>query len=463
MICPRCGSSVSIKKNKCDGCGEDITIYKKIVCASNSFYNLGLSKAKVRDLSGAIISLKKSLQLNKKNTLARNLLGLVYFEMGESVSALTEWVISKHFQEKDNDADEYISAVQSNPSKLETLNQAVKKYNSALISAKQGNDDLAIIQLKKVVSLNPRFIRAYHLLILLYLQKGEKEKAAKSLYKVKKIDVNNTTTLKYLEEVGIDTNEAVSRTVIRKEASSGKETITRKEPESFTPISSYREERPNRMLFINLIFGIILGFVVTWYLVVPTINKNKAKQQVNDLNTYNEKIVEQNAKIKTLQDDKTKLNTKIKDLKAQIEGLDVEKFNAKVYNTLFKGVDLYIQDKKTEAAKTLLGVDEKVLDSDTAVSLYNTVKDATFKDASAEIYKEGNKVYNSYKYDEAKKLLQTAFELDPENVSAIYFLGRTYHQLGDTDKAKLYYEKVIDEFPDSTRATEAKARLSTIR
>lgn len=34
------------------------------------------------------------------NTNARNLLGLVYFEMGESVKALSEWVISKSLQER---------------------------------------------------------------------------------------------------------------------------------------------------------------------------------------------------------------------------------------------------------------------------------------------------------------------------------------------------------------------------
>lgn len=77
MICPKCNSPVSFKKNRCDRCGEDITIYKKVISASNGFYNIGLDKAKVRDLSGAIIALKKSVEINKKNIQARNLLGLV--------------------------------------------------------------------------------------------------------------------------------------------------------------------------------------------------------------------------------------------------------------------------------------------------------------------------------------------------------------------------------------------------
>ncbi len=38
----------------------------------------------MRDLSGAIVCLKRSLKFNKENIAARNLLGLVYFETGRS-------------------------------------------------------------------------------------------------------------------------------------------------------------------------------------------------------------------------------------------------------------------------------------------------------------------------------------------------------------------------------------------
>ena len=57
---------------------------------SNMYYNEGLEKAGVRDLSGAVVSLRHSLQFNKNNIKARNLLGLVYFEMGEAAAALRE-------------------------------------------------------------------------------------------------------------------------------------------------------------------------------------------------------------------------------------------------------------------------------------------------------------------------------------------------------------------------------------
>ena len=92
MKCPYCGEELN-NEVKCDACKKNISFYVKSVRASNSYYNIALNKAKVRDLSSAIQDLKKSIQLNKANYEARNLLGLIYYEMGEIVDALTQWVL----------------------------------------------------------------------------------------------------------------------------------------------------------------------------------------------------------------------------------------------------------------------------------------------------------------------------------------------------------------------------------
>lgn len=152
MRCYRCNSVLS-DADICESCGTDVVIYKKIVKMSNTYYNMGLAKAKVRDLSGAADLLRRSVRIDKNNINARNLLGLVYFEMGECVEALSEWVISKNLKPEKNIADEYIRDVQSNQNRLSTMNQTIKKFNKALGYAWEGNDDLAIIQLKRYLAL----------------------------------------------------------------------------------------------------------------------------------------------------------------------------------------------------------------------------------------------------------------------------------------------------------------------
>ena len=107
--------------------------YNKIIYVSNALYNDGLEKAKQRDLSGAIQSLRKSLRFNKANTQARNLLGLIYYETGEVVDALSEWVLSRSLSPEGNPAEKYLEEIQSNRSQLNAVNQTIKKYNQALL------------------------------------------------------------------------------------------------------------------------------------------------------------------------------------------------------------------------------------------------------------------------------------------------------------------------------------------
>lgn len=232
MNCPKCGANLSFKNKRCDKCNENLVNYRRIYSLSNQYYNDGLMKAQVRDLSGAIVSLKKSLELDKKNTNARNLLGLIYHEMGETIQALSQWVLSKNYQEQNNEADYYIDLIQNNPSKLHNTNQTIKKYNYALSQAKSGNYDLAIIQLKKVISAQPQYVAAYQLLALLYMNQGENEKAAKCLRKVQKIDINNTITLKYLSELGVNPS------AIRLDKETMRKNLTKdnvEEPQFFSP------------------------------------------------------------------------------------------------------------------------------------------------------------------------------------------------------------------------------------
>lgn len=472
MKCPNCDSILSLKNNRCERCGEDVRVYKKVVKASNAFYNQGLMKAKVRDLSGAAIALRQSLELDKRNTNARNLLGLVYFEMGETVSALSEWVLSKHFQSYDNDADEYMNAVQSSPNKLENLNQAIKKYNSALSAAKQGNLDLAIIQLKKVISLNPKFIRAYQLLALALIQTGEKEKASKILLKASAIDVNNTITLNYLNEVGISSSKAITE---QKEV---KPVEVSKSPEFtvFTGMSDYKEDKPNVWAYLNLVIGVVLGIAVFYFLITPTVNS----KNVGELNKT---ILELQAKNSSLEADKTSLTSQNEKLTAELEALkkeiaaatptptdpgattDPNTTDPTVSSTeqLLNGTKLYLDGDTTEAAATLVSIDYNSLEYDAAKNIYDFIKDKSFDKAARAKYSEAMKLYEAAKYEEAIPVFLQATSLRDDYQDATYFLGRSYERTDKKEEAIATYTELTEKHPTSKRGKEAANRLSKLQ
>ena len=293
MNCYNCGALLT-ENDFCTSCGADVRHYKKIIGLSNMYYNDGLEKANVRDLSGAIRSLRECLKLNKFHIDARNLLGLVYFEMGETVNALSEWVLSKNLKSEKNIADDYIEAVQNNPSQLENLNQAIKKYNQALVYCQQGSLDLAVIQLKKVLSINPRFLRAHQLLALLYIQSEDWEKAKRELNKCGRIDVRNTTTLRYMKEVNgamvEDDNKGVHRNrktedVIKYQ--SGNETIIQ-------PVN-VQEPRKGFSFLIYLLIGAAVGLAVALTLIMPAQMQGLRTQLNEESRSVGEQLEKKNA------------------------------------------------------------------------------------------------------------------------------------------------------------------------
>lgn len=466
MICPKCQGNISDKRKHCDRCGTDLTLYKKIISTSNSYYNNGLARAKVRDLSGAVIALRKSLELNKLNTNARNLLGLVYYEMGETVAALSEWVISKHFEVADNDADEYINAVQSNPTKLDSLNQAIKRYNTALNYAKQGNGDLAIIQLKKVATLNPHFIRAYHLLALLYMKSGDTERAKKCLLRASKIDVSNTTTLRYLKEL-----EPQSVGVKEVDADSDSD---RNRTSSIMPISSYKEDKPNIMAYVNLVIGVVVGLAVMAILVIPSIKKNQTAGQNQGYVDYSAGLAALEAKdatITALQQDKADLEEELKQLQNQMDSVIIPEENPALYDTLFTVAGTYMNElikntndrDFTSIADALQTIDVAKYESEKALDLYNRLKEELYPVVAEEYYDSGHDKYSAGKYDEALVDLQKAYKFNPSDVNAIYFIARAYHRLQDFENATVYYTIVTTDFQDSNRYADASSYLEQTR
>lgn len=469
MNCPNCEKEVSFHKLTCEACGQDLKIHRKIISASNSFYNDGLKKAKIRDLSGAVISLKKSLKLNKKNTEARNLLGLVYFEMGEVVSALSEWNISKKFQNGDNVAENYIVEIQKNAGRLETINQTVRKYNNALQQVNQGNYDLSIMQLEKAVSLNPKFIRGYQLLALLYMKQGQYKKALKHLSKAKKIDINNGLTVYYIEQLPQKPTETVfeestDTAMVEKSVRGGK--IFQPEidiPATSFNFSTYKEERFNFFPYLNLMIGAILGIAVVYFLLVPTAKKAVAVKYEKQFTQYTNELSAQSVRMTSLENEKETLEKQLEELQEKLNDLKADGIDADTYTKFYKAIKYYMTGDEKQAAQTLSGIKETAIENKNAKEIYKAIKKETFKKVSDQLAEEGRRVYNNGKYEDAIKLLKKATTLDKDNTKAIYFLGRCYHRMGDTKKAKKYYNMIVNDYPDSDRVAEAKSRLRELQ
>lgn len=457
MRCPRCDANVGDTAVQCTFCGQDLSIIHYARRISNTYYNMGLDKARVRDLSGAVEILKKSLQFNKANTNARNLLGLIYYEMGEMVAALSEWVLSKYLQPDGNAADYYINTVQRNQTALDAMNQTIKKYNAALTAAQAHNEDLAIIQLKKVVSLNPRFVRAQQLLALLYIKTEDYQRAAKCLQRSRKIDYNNTTTLRYLREV-----EDHAVTVERnRNAGARNPSKPKKDPLSnVTPVGTYKEEKRSMMPVVYVILGAILGVVVCFVLIRPTYLKEIGGGG-SDISDANSKLAVQETRISTLEKEKKSLDAQVNKLNKQIEDGDTEALEKmKNYDKLLAGVKYYLDNDKVQAAVSVAKCKKSDFDSSEAKNIYTMIATIPDQEIQAMVRQGRNEMYTSY--DTAIATFKKVLSVDEDNQEAMLYMGRCYQRKNKTGTAKKWYKKAVEQDETTSFARQAQQYLNQL-
>ncbi len=461
MFCYKCRCLLT-EKDFCTNCGADVGLYKKIMYAANRFYNDGLEKAQVRDLSGAVTSLRQCLKLNKNHIDARNLLGLVYFERGEVVAALSEWIMSQNTRSEKNIADDYIGMLQNNPGRLDTYKQTIKKYNMALMYCQQDGQDLAVIQLKKVISMNPKFVQARQLLALLYINSQEWEKAKKELERALRIDANNTITLRYLKEVDEMMPAEEERTKRRRDAvvyQSGNETVIQ-------PVG--KKEAAGLQTILNIVIGIALGVSIAWFLVLPSQIQQVRNESNDKYREVSEQLDAKTVEVNELTTQISQLTEEKMDLTNSLNAAQEANAAIEANTDLIEAALMYMNKTQDELAiaDALELIDQEYLANEATESfrnLYNAVKEGIGPVVARESYNVGYDAFRTEDYDTAIINLSRAYDYNPKNGEALYNLGNAYNKKGETQKALDIYEQVIELFPNTEKARKSETYIKEIK
>ena len=455
MKCYACGNRLS-ESDFCPSCGTDVKLYKKIMQTSNSLYNEGLEKANVRDLSGAILSLKESLKYNKMNIDARNLLGLCYFERGEVVLALSEWIISRNYESKKNIADEYITELQSNPARLDTINQTIKKYNQALNYCYQNSQDLAIIQLKKVLSINENLIVGYQLLALLYMEAEDYDKARRTLMRAIKIDTNDTTTQRYLKEI--------NRTVSEQAESGNRGSML---PQDIVTYQNGTEtiiqpvnvkERRSFSSVINIVIGLVIGFGISWYLILPSRIEQAAALNDEKFVAVSEELAAEKAShqeslkaLETANSDNELLTERI----ATLSGMGATSDNDHLLLAAYAAIEDADDSEGIMSELDMVAPDYLTDASQTSRDLYDRLKNGAAVSAIKKYTDTAKNALKTKDYDVAIEYYTKAWELDQTNSDNLMALAYAYRESGDTATADELYMQVLRDFSETNNALDA--------
>lgn len=457
MKCMNCGAELT-DSAYCPNCGCDVSVQKQAIVLSGLYYNQGLEKAQVRDLSGAIDQLKRSLKFNKENIQARNLLGLVYFETGEVVAALSEWVISKNMQPDNNIATDYIENLQKDANRLDLINQTIKKYNIALKNCQEGNEDVAMIQLKKILAQNPKLVKAYHLLALLYIHKEQYEKARKLLRRAIRIDKTNTTTLRFLKEVDEQTGTTTSLENRVSLWTRRDRHADQMSPEDGAPgqTVSYRPITM-RMTFLNILIGVAIGAAAIWFLFIPARVRNVNRAANEKVTRYSSDMAVYSAQAQALNQQIQKSQQTVSSANAQINTANAK---TTANENLLKAVDAYHNEQNETAATALGSVDSSQLSVE-AREVYNLLTEQ-LQSSMLSIYKKaGLDAFGSADYDTAITNLEKARAIDGTDYDTLNYLAHAYRLKGDTANADKIFQEIIDAYPGTQRAENAQQYLST--
>lgn len=428
-------------------------LLEKFLYQSNYWYNDGLKRAKVRDLSGAVISLRRSLKYNRDNIVARNLLGLVYYGYGEIAEALTQWIISKNLKPEENDANYYIKMIQDNPNELESYRQVIHKFNQCLSYCKFHDEDMAIIQLKQVIEEHGSFLKAYQLLALLYIKSEQYANARQILRRAHRIDNTNPMTLAYMYEVNqvrrknpAKLKEKKPQTVSYKV---GNETIIQ-------PANIDVKERNRRITLMNLVIGIVVGIAVIWFLIIPAISQSEVFETNDEILAYSDEIAMQKSEISALKKELESYRNTSDEAEDAQETAASTQFS---YEMLIKVEEQYQSNQVSDAdmVANLIQINPEALGEAARVQ-YDELTANLYPKMLTRDYTAGKESYQAGNYQEAIAAFENVVNMqaDYEEGRALLYLANAYAQSGEQEKANEVYDRVLELCPDTEASAKAQ-------
>lgn len=354
----------------------------------------------------------------------------------------------------------------NNEISAETLD-SVKSYNKAIEFLKTGSEDIAMIELKKVVSSNPDFYEAVNLLGLCYAYTNQMDKAEELFGKVVQGENNVLKAADYLNYIITgDSNSSrkpgkyKNKKTVKKPAQAEKDAAVKtafNEDEVKSEYLLFKKigvqlKKPSIAVVLN-IFSVI--FLVTALIFFFMQSKDNIKADPGE--TEADDNIQQTEAY-------TKLEAENKSLKSQLENANVKLKQIQLGADLSQVSSLYGQKKYVEAADKLLGLPVNELNADQKKK-YDSIKNDVLLKAANQLTNDGNTLYTNKKYLDAIQKLEKVFTFGDNwtfGDKALYILGKSYVEAGENQKGAEAYQKLIDQYPKSAYIKYAKSRLSSI-
>ncbi|NLC69305.1 MAG: tetratricopeptide repeat protein [Clostridiaceae bacterium] len=372
-----------------------------------------------------------------------------------------------------------IARIDSNIS--DDVRTSILLYNSALQNLKSDSEDIAIIELKKAVSLNPEFYEAINLLGLCYYYMKEYEKSEEMFEKVVKAENNGVRAFNYLRVIrgGEEkTGDIAEKKKVKKKKSTVKRVEssrddrhqgdTRPDMTSIRGFSYTGRGKSNKKNdIIKYLAGIVAGLVIAFIIGIPGIFGpwDDAGENTGDMEIETV-VVEKNEyeEYKEYKEKYTRLENEHENLKKELDTVKVERDYYKAVIKLFE-IEALANARKYEEAADMLASFKGVQFTGAEKEKYDNLFNNIMPRVSDALYSEAYNLFQAGKYAESLEKYTKITEYY-ENYGrmdvVLYYMGKCYLELGDNENARTMFLKTIEKFPDSEYAGYSRSRLEAL-
>lgn len=357
----------------------------------------------------------------------------------------------------------------------DNVRNSIFMYNKAIESLRSGSEDIAIIELRKAVSMNPNFNEALNLLGLSYSYIGDKEKAADTFARVISSEPNSVYALNFMQRSGIA--EAMPAAGKAKQQ---KKPLQNQPGEPLKRIRKKKREKPekaeksanplifetnrNKRILISaakigagFVVGVLLSLIILYpamkepEVVPPPPQEDNTEEMINEARAeFEKKYAELEKKYETSQTDRENA----------IKQADYYKAAIRLYE-----IEAMVGRKEYEGAGDMLLLMKTVEFKDAEKEKFDSLFEKVMPLAAKSAYDTGYKLYNQKKYQESLKSFEKIRMYDPKYSkmdAALYYMGRCNQILHDSRSALALFQELVEGYPASWYTRNAKVRINEL-
>ncbi|MBP7174932.1 MAG: tetratricopeptide repeat protein [Thermoclostridium sp.] len=354
----------------------------------------------------------------------------------------------------------------------ENVVEAIVLFNKALEDVRFGNEDMAVIALKKAISLHPVFYEAMNLMGICYMAIGKEDMAENAFKQVIDADDSSIRALEYLNKMkGLAPDAPRNDTHPAKKK---EKPVKHKPQQTQGDFSSFLAKglgkENNNIYGLKYIAGMLMGMVLVLFIwwMVPT---NKS--------LFTVKRVENIQQDPQLVEKINKLNERIKNLEIDLQASKDENLSLSESFEQYKGWSVLLEQAEAEfTAGNFIQAADLLTKNPSPVPAGFTLEHKNLLDkvrleAANLLYKEAGELYdgNTLKdpevYRQAFEKFESAItylQADKPNYKAnlYYQAGKAAARCEEIDRAVELFEAIIDNFPASQYSSYAAVRLKEI-